>query len=330
MDTFKALVVREENGTIVNSVESISKEFLSDGDLLIKTAYSSVNYKDSLAVKKDGGVIKNYPMIPGIDLSGEVVFSASTDFKKGQKILATGFGLGVTHSGGFSEYVMLPSCWAVLLPENLSLESAMIVGTAGFTAELSIRALEQAGMSLSSSPRILVTGASGGVGSIALKLLSERGYKNLYALTRKHNEENLIHSLGAKKVFYPEDILPDKPKLLDKQQFDFILDTVGGKTISALIPQVSYGGAVSMCGNAGGIGLTTSVLPFIIRGISILGIDSVNYPIEKRTAIWESIASFQHVLNDLPVNITTLEGLSDVFLKIQEGAHIGRTIVKIA
>ncbi|ABW18396.1 YhdH/YhfP family quinone oxidoreductase [Alkaliphilus oremlandii] len=330
MEQFKAVVVREENGIVSHAVENITLNDLSLGNVTIKVAYSSVNYKDHLAVKAGGGVIRNYPMIPGIDLSGTVVSSTSEKFYVGQKVLVTGFQVGMTHTGGFSEYVQIPEQWIVPLPEGLSLRDAMVIGTAGFTAAISIDALEKMGMNVTNQPEILVTGASGGVGSIAIRLLSKCGYTNVSAFSRKKQEEQLIRSFGAKTVLYPEDLIPEKARPLGKQRFHFVLDAVGGKVASALIPQIHYGGSISMCGNAAGIGLETTVLPFILRGINALGIDSVNYPIEGRLNIWQRFAKEWHIMDQLHVREVDLDGLEEIFSKMQQGTHVGRTIVKIS
>lgn len=329
MNMFKALVVRENDGQVTHAIEEITEKALSQGEVLIKVAYSSVNYKDSLAVKVRGGVIHNYPMIPGIDLSGTVVSSTVNQFKEGQKVLATGFEIGMTHTGGFAEYARLPAKWIVPLPEGLTLKQSMIIGTAGYTAALSILALERSGMNPKHNPTILVTGASGGVGSTAIQLLAKNGYKNIHALSRKPEEEARLLTLGAAKVITPSDVSPQKKRPLDKEMFHYILDTVGGDLASTLIPQIHYGGSISMCGNAGGIQFSVTVLPFILRGISILGIDSVNVPLEQRPGVWARFADDWNITDESIVNETNLEGLSAIFDKLQKGIHVGRTIIKL-
>lgn len=329
MEAFRACIVREQNQQVSYCVESIQQDFLSKGNVMIKAAYSSVNYKDHLAVKAKGGVIRSYPMIPGIDVSGTVVSSDTDAFQVGQEVLVTGFAMGMTHTGGFSEYVQVPEEWIVPLPNGLSLRDAMVIGTAGFTAALSIDALESNGMKQSEQPEILVTGASGGVGSVAIRLLSQSGYTNIFALSRKKQEEGLLLSLGAKEVVYPEDVIPEKSKPLGQQRFHYVLDTVGGNVASALIPQIYYGGSMSLCGNAGGIKMETTVLPFILRGVNILGIDSVNYPIEKRPHLWKRFASEWHIMDSLRVHEIALDELGHTFSAIEQGTHVGRTIVKM-
>ncbi|WP_020616218.1 YhdH/YhfP family quinone oxidoreductase [Paenibacillus daejeonensis] len=329
MESFRACIVREQNQQVSYCVESIQLNFLSKGNVIIKTAYSSVNYKDHLAVKAKGGVIRSFPMIPGIDVSGTVVSSDTEAIQVGQEVLVTGFGMGMTHTGGFSEYVQVPEEWIVPLPNGLSSRDAMVIGTAGFTAALSIDALESKGMTKSEQPEILVTGASGGVGSVAIRLLSQSGYTNISALSRKKQEEGLLLSLGAKKIVYPEEVKPEKSKPLEQQRFHYVLDTVGGNVASALIPQLYYGGSISMCGNAGGIQMEMTVLPFILRGVNILGIDSVNYPIEKRHHIWKRFANEWNIMDSLRVHEIGLDELENTFSSIEQGTHVGRTIVKI-
>ncbi|MBP1758833.1 MAG: Quinone oxidoreductase putative YhdH/YhfP [Firmicutes bacterium] len=307
MDGFKALLVKEENGAVVCSLEEITTEQLSPGNVLIKVAYSSVNYKDYLAVQTGGGVIRNYPMIPGIDLSGTVVSSEDDRFQTGQEVLVTGFQMGMSHTGGYAEYARIPADWIVPLPAGLSLRDAMVIGTAGFTAALSINALESAGMNPENNPEILVTGAAGGVGSIAVQLLARSGYRNINALSKNAQKDEAV---------------------LGTQRFHYVLDVVGGGIASALLPQIHYGGSMSMCGNAGGVSIQTTVMPFILRGVNLLGIDSVNYPAAGRPAIWERFAGQWHVMADSIVREVGLSDLPQVFDEIRQGTHMGRNIVK--
>ncbi|MBD8836953.1 MULTISPECIES: YhdH/YhfP family quinone oxidoreductase [Paenibacillus] len=329
MDNFKAIVVNEDNGQVSYSLEIVNLDSLSYGEILIKVSYSSINFKDMLAVQKNGGVIRDYPMIPGIDLSGTIVHTADSRYHVGQEVIVTGFAVGMSHTGGFAEYARVPAAWIVPMPENFSPKEAMIFGTAGFTAALSIMALEKNGMDINKNPKILVTGATGGVGSIALQILSKIGYKNISALIRKEHQLEVARSLGATDVVYAE-TLGEQIKPLNKQKFDFVLDTVGGDIASILIPQIFYGGSMSMCGNAGGIKLTSTVLPFILRGISLLGIDSVNVPIENRGYIWGKLANEWNICQSTLVREITLEELSQTIEAIKHGNHLGRTIIKYA
>lgn len=327
---FKAVVVREEEGQVKHAVETISEAMLAEGDVVIKVAYSSVNYKDMLAVQTKGGVIRNYPMIPGIDLSGTVVSSENSKFSVGQEVLVTGFQTGMTHTGGYAEYVRIPSEWVVALPKGLSLRDAMVIGTAGFTAALSIMTLESKGMSADKDQDILVTGAAGGVGSVAIQLLKASGYKNIIGLARVEEEIEKIKSLGATDVLLASDVIPEKPKVLASQKFHYVLDVVGDYVASGLLPQIHYGGSMSMCGNAAGIKFNSTVMPFILRGVSILGVDSVSYPIENRDAIWERFAAEWHVMSEAIVTEVDLDGLSHVFDNIKAAKHVGRHVVKMA
>lgn len=327
MQTFKALVVREENEDIHFEVEEINQDVLSKGDILIKVAYSSLNYKDMLAVQKNGGVIRNYPMIPGIDLSGTIVDAGTSDYTTGQEVLVTGYALGMTHTGGFSEYARVPAEWVVPLPKELTLKDAMTLGTAGLTAALSIAALEKNGLSTQRDARILVTGATGGVGSLAIQMLVKAGYTNMTALVRKEYQVDVAKKLGATNIIFPED-LGELKRPLNKQKYDFVLDTVGGEVASTIIPQISYGGSMSMCGNAGGIKLTSTVLPFILRGVNLLGIDSVNVSKDDRLELWDKMAKAWNVTNEALVEEVSLLGLEEKITAIKNGEHLGRTIVK--
>ncbi|MBU5208140.1 YhdH/YhfP family quinone oxidoreductase [Bacillus safensis] len=327
MDSFKAILVTEQNDQVSYDLQNVSVNDLSEGEVLIKVAYSSINYKDMLAVQKNGGVIRNYPMIPGIDLSGTIVHTTDNRFVEGQQVIVTGFAMGMSHTGGFSEYARVPADWIVPLPNNLTLKEAMIFGTAGFTAALSIMALQENGMSTKNQPNILVTGSTGGVGSIAIQLLSKIGYNNIFALVRKDHQVDIAKSLGAADVIFANE-LGELKKPLNKQKYDFVLDTVGGDVASVIIPQISYGGSMSMCGNAGGIKLTTTVLPFILRGINLLGIDSVNVPINKRKVIWNEIANEWNIAQTTLVNEITLDTLPEKIEAIKNGQHLGRTIIK--
>ncbi|MFC0690473.1 YhdH/YhfP family quinone oxidoreductase [Enterococcus faecalis] len=329
MDTFKALVVRENNGNVSYQVEEhTKKDMLDDGEVLIKVAYSSVNYKDMLAVQKNGGVIRNYPMIPGIDFSGIIEESTDPNYTKGQQVLVTGYDMGMTHTGGFSEYARIPSSWIVRLPENLSMKEAMIFGTAGLTSALSIFELEKNGMNPSLDQNILVTGATGGVGSIALQILSKAGYKNITALVRKENQIQIAKKLGAQKVILLNDFeFTNKP--LAKQTFNYVIDTVGGELVSNLLPFVCYQGSVSLCGNAGGIKLNTTVLPFILRGINIIGIDSVNISQAYRQMIWSKMAQEWKITDSTLFTDISLDELPNTIQLLKEGRHLGRTVVDI-
>lgn len=326
MKNCKALVV-EAPGKI--NLKTIALDELGFGDVLVKVAYSSVNYKDMLALEPRGGILRTYPMIPGIDLSGWVVESSNPLFSAGQEVLVTGYDLGVAHPGGFAEYARVPADWLLPLPAGLSLEEAMILGTAGVTATLSLLELEQAGMTPESSPRILVTGASGGVGSLALQLLVKAGYQGIQALVRKPYQMPLVTALGASEVLLTSE-LTASGKPLERQEFDYVLDTVGGPVLSQILPKVAYGGAVTTCGNAGGLKLEATVLPFILRGISLIGIDSVALDSEKRKKIWSLLAQEWKLRGAGCVQVIGLEEIAETAQKLKAGQHLGRTIVAIS
>lgn len=327
MESFKAIVIRKENEEVTYKLEDVSLSDLSEGEVLIKVSYSSVNFKDMLAVQANGGVIRDYPMIPGIDLSGTIVSSSNEQYAEGQEVLVTGFGTGVSHTGGFAEYARIPADWIVPLPTGLTLKDAMVFGTAGFTAALSILALQKNGMSVESNPQILVTGSTGGVGSVALQILSEIGYKNIAALVRKEYQVEVAKSLGATEVIFSSD-LGDSKKLVSKAKYHYVLDTVGGDVAAALIPQIHYGGSMSMCGNAGGVQLPTNVLPFILRGVNLLGIDSVNVPIGERSPIWQKIADEWNISDTAFTKEIALQDLPETIDAVKNGQHLGRTIIK--
>lgn len=326
--TFQAIVVKKQDEDITYGVETVTQDDLSNGEVLIKVAYSSINYKDMLAVQPNGGVIRDYPMIPGIDLSGTVEASDDPNFTVGQEVLVTGFGTGVTHTGGFAEYARIPAEWIVSLPEGLSLKEAMIYGTAGFTAALSIQALENDGMDVADQPHILVTGATGGVGSVALQILSKIGYKHITALVRKEHQIEVAKSLGATDVVMA-DTLAEQKRPLAKQQYHYVVDTVGGDVAAAIIPQLYYDGSMSMCGNAAGLKISTTVLPFILRGIHLLGVDSVQYPAEKRPALWHKLATDWHITDTTLHDEIALTDVPDTITALQQGQHLGRTIIKM-
>lgn len=332
MTTFKALFAEKKETDVALVYRTAALDDLSEGDTLVKVAYSGINYKDALASVKNGGVIRSYPMIPGIDFSGTVIATDSSQLSEGTAVLATGYGLGVTHTGGFSELARVPAEWLIPLPENLSLKNSMILGTAGLTAALAINKLEQNGLKETKDAAILVTGATGGVGSLALTLLQSLGYTHITALSRKKDTaDTYLQSLGASAVITPEDIVPDKVRPLRKQQFDFVIDTVGGDTVAHLLPVIRYGGSIALCGNAAGIAFQTTVLPFILRGVNLLGIDSVNISRALRIAMWQRLAAC--VTPEALAHISRQEvGLAEaepVIDSLLAGTHTGRTLIRM-
>ena len=248
-----------------------------------------MNYKDGLASTPDGKIVRSYPFIPGIDLAGVVVRSNDARFKEGDEVLATSYEIGVSHFGGYSEYARIPADWVVPLPEGLSLKEAMIYGTAGFTAALSVQRLEENGVTPDKGS-VLVTGATGGVGSIAVAILAKRGY-HVVASTGKQSEHDFLIDLGASEILSREDVTGEKIRALDKQLWAAAVDPVGGKTLASILSKITYNGSVAVSGLTGGGDVPTTVFPFILRGINLLGIDSVYCPMETRIALWKRMAT---------------------------------------
>lgn len=327
--TFKALVVEEKEDDIVAKLKECELTDLGEGGTIIKAVYTGVNYKDALATIKNGGVIRSYPMIPGIDVVGEIIETTDLILKKGDRVVVTGNGLGVTHAGGFSEIVRVPNEWVVKLPETVDDKKAATIGTAGITALQAISQLEKIGLS-DKNARILVTGATGGVGSIAIAMLKSLGYDNITALSRKKNEAYL-QELGAKVIIGLEEFMPEKIKPLQKQNFDYVIDTIGGESVAAILPQINYGGGIALCGNASGIKFSTTVLPFILRGITMVGIDSVQLSNDVKKEIWNRIGNEldEALLAKIGNKEESLENIESVVTSLLEGSHSGRTLIKI-
>ncbi len=326
MSKFRALFVNQ-NATV--TIAKTDFTALPEGDVTIRVHYSSVNYKDALATLPDGKIVTHYPFIPGIDASGVVTDSTSSLFKKGDQVIVTGYGLGVSHFGGFSEFIRVPKEWVVPLPKNLTLREAMCYGTAGFTAALSVQALLDGGAKPDDGT-VAVSGASGGVGSIATGMLAKKGF-SVVASSGKLGNETLLRELGAAQIVTRSDFNPEKKRALDTERFAHATDCVGGEVLSYLLSATKYGGCVTACGMALSGKLETTVFPFILRGISLLGIDSVYCPYEKRVQIWEQIATDLRV-DKLPSLLTeiTLETLPEALQKIMDGGILGRYVVKIA
>ena len=327
--TFKALVVEEKADNIVAKLKECELTDLGEGGTIIKAVFTGVNYKDALATIKNGGVIRNYPMIPGIDVVGEIIETTDLILKKGDRVVVTGNGLGVTHTGGFSEIVRVPNEWVVKLPETVDDKKAATIGTAGITALQAISQLEKIGLS-DKNARILVTGATGGVGSIAIAMLKSLGYDNITALSRKKNEAYL-QQLGAKDIIGLEEFIPEKIKPLQKQNFDYVIDTIGGESVAAILPQINYSGGIALCGNASGIKFSTTVLPFILRGITMVGIDSVQLSNDVKKEIWNRIGNEldEALLAKISNEEESLENIESVVTSLFEGSHSGRTLIKM-
>jgi acrylyl-CoA reductase (NADPH) len=330
IETFKALLVDQKTDDDFSvSVRDLSFDKLPDSDVLIKVAYSSVNYKDGLAIIPNGKIVKSYPFVPGIDLAGTVVSSKDKRFKEGDQVIATSYEIGVSHFGGYSEYASIPADWIVPLPEGLTLKESMIYGTAGITAALSIQRLEDNGLTPDKG-KVLVTGATGGVGSLAVAMLAKRGYE-VVASTGKAAEHDFLHSLGAKEILSRDEVYNGNIKALDRQHWAAAIDPVGGETLAAVLSKIKYGGSVAVSGLTGGGNVPTSVYPFILRGVNLLGIDSVYLPMEQRTQLWNRMATDLKP-DTLKIGMKkelTLEELDNNLPIILRGESRGRMIVKL-
>lgn len=313
--------------TVHTEIETFEKPEISEGEVLIAVRYSSINYKDALATKANTGVLRDYPMTPGIDLAGKILTSNDPYLQPGDSVLVTGYGLGVKQDGGLSQLQVVPAAWCVKIPTGLDEKQVMTFGTAGFTAALAVDALQMHG--LTSDSRVLVTGATGGVGSFAIHFLKQIGCKEIIALSRKEDQKDYLTKLGATSVVSPTELFPEKNRPLDKQLTDFVVDTVGGDTLAKVLPFVNYGGSLALCGNAGGIKLTTTVLPFILRGVNLLGIDSVEASMNQRQKLWQKMADEWTLPADISVQEITLEQVPAVADALLAGKHIGRTIVDL-
>jgi putative YhdH/YhfP family quinone oxidoreductase len=326
---FRSFLITENNDDYEQSIVEKDISDLPDHEVLIQVKYSSLNYKDALSSIGNKGVTKEYPHTPGIDAAGVVVESKSDTFNTGEKVIVTGYDLGMNTSGGFQEYIRVPAEWIVPLPENLTLKESMIYGTAGFTAALSVNKLISDGLKPSDG-KILVTGATGGVGSTAIRLLNKLNYE-VVAATGKLEEKALLQSMGAAEVIDRKKVDDDSKKPLLKTQWAGVIDTVGGNTLSTAIKMTSYGGNVTTCGNVAGHQFDASVYPFILRGITLYGIDSVQCPRDLREDIWNKLAKeWKPKTISQSVNEISLEALPETIDQMLKGSHKGRTIINLS
>ena len=325
--SFKALQISEkEPSTFVQEIITKNISDLPDGDVLIKVSYSSLNYKDALSSIGNKGVTRNYPHTPGIDAAGTVEQSDSDLFKTGDQVIVTGYDLGMNTAGGYGEYIRVPAEWVVPCPESLTLKESMIYGTAGFTAALSVYKLINSGVKPNDG-KILVTGATGGVGSTAISILHRLGYAVIGA-TGKSHEKAFLLSIGAQDIIDRSELndLSGRPML--KSRWAGVIDTVGGCTLSTALKTTQYGGSVTCCGNVTSHEFSSSVFPFILRGISLFGIDSVQCPMALRLKLWTNLATLWKTdNNDSNVHEVSLKELSRRINMMLDGTHVGRTIV---
>lgn len=328
MKSFQALFIeKEEQDTSLHFRDTTIDE-LPENDVTIEVHYSGINYKDGLAVLPDGKIVSEYPFIPGIDASGVVVETKSDRFQVGDEVIVTSYDFGVSYFGGYSEFIRVPADWVVPLPAGLSLKEAMILGTAGFTAALSVDALEFSGVTPTDG-KIAVSGATGGVGSLSSAILSKRNYQ-VVASSNKADAAEFLQKFGVSEVVTREAFQPKKIRALDKQLFAGAIDCVGGKPLAYLLTAVQYGGAVTTCGMSAGGKLDTTVFPFILRGIQLFGIDSVLCPMPKRERIWNRLATDYKLANldELATEIPFSE-LPTALHQVMNGGVTGRYLVKI-
>ncbi|WP_395774404.1 MDR family oxidoreductase [Agrobacterium pusense] len=324
--TFKAIVARQNSERVTAAVEMVEDSVLTGGDVTVSVEWSTINYKDAIALAGQG-IIQTFPLIPGIDFAGTVESSDDLRFKAGDNVVATGWGLSQTHNGGFAQKARVPADWLIKLAPSISTRDAMAIGTAGFTAMLSVLALEHGGV-FPDKGELLVTGASGGVGSIAIAILSKLGYR-VTASTGKAAEEQYLRDLGASTIIDRSTLITEGPPVAS-ERWTGAVDAVGGRSLANILSQTAYGGVVTTCGFVGGRDLPASVLPFILRGVTLAGIDSVRAPRAVRERAWERLA----VDLDLDklgstVSVVGLAGIQGVARDMLYGKVRGRTLVDL-
>ena len=329
-DQFKALIVNQEGENFTREVKSIDKSFLKHGDVTVQVDYSDLNFKDGMILKNGGRLVKEFPHIPGIDFSGKVLESENSKFKEGDEVILTGFRVGEIFYGGYSQVAKVNAEFLIKKPNSLTTRQAMILGTAGFTSLMSAFAI-QARESILLGEKVndvLVTGATGGVGSVAIMALTKLGY-NVTAVTGKDSKSDYLKSLGAKNIVNRAEFDKD-PRLLDKGLWDGVVDTVGGKILANAIVQTKPSGIVAVCGNANNNELNTSVVPFMLRGIKLWGMDSANCSIKRREFIWgEASKLIDFDLLEKSILTVNLEELIETYPKILKGEISGRVLVDL-
>lgn len=327
METFKAFYVEESSdGEFTRSVRDVPFSFLPDHEVLIQVHYSDLNYKDGLSATGNKGVSKSYPFIPGVDASGIVVEDKSGKVTEGDKVVVTGYDLGQSTCGGFGSYIRVPSEWVVPLPEIMTLQDAMIQGTPAFTAAYGVMRLLHMNIDPSKGP-VLVTGATGGVGSFAVYYLAKEGF-DVVASTGKLDQSDYLTSLGAKEVLHRNEFYNQSTKPLLKGSWQAVFDTIGGETLDTVIRQTAHNGTIVCCGNIGGHKIETSIYPFILRGIGLLGVDSSNTLMPKRLKIWDFMMKhFDESLRDHFTEIS-LDELEQYLMKVLKGERSGPVVLK--
>lgn len=324
---YKALVTEETGEGYLSSIKTLDSEQLPKGDVLVKVHYSSLNYKDALSATGNKGVTKNYPHTPGIDAAGIVELSDSKEFKAGDQVVVSGYDLGMNTAGGFAEYIRVPADWVVKLPEGLTMKEAMIIGTAGFTAGISVTRMSE--LVKPENGKIIVTGATGGVGSVALSILNGLGYETV-AVSGKASEHDFLKSLGASEIITREEFAQVDKRPILSSRFAGGIDTVGGPILENVIKTLNPLGAVTTCGSVSATQLNMSVFPFILRGISLIGVSAQNYPMHLREPLWQKLATDWKPAHLMELyNEITLDELVSAIDLILQGKLKGRTLVKI-
>ncbi|TVP14575.1 MDR family oxidoreductase [Shewanella sp. KCT] len=325
---FKALVLTQLDRQTQADVKLLPESDLPEGEVLVEVSYSSLNYKDGLAITGLGKIIREFPMVPGIDFAGVVSESADSRFQPGDEVILTGWGVGENHWGGMAEKARVKADWLVPMPKGCDGAKAMMIGTAGLTAMLCVQALQQAGVTPEQGD-ILVTGASGGVGSVAVTLLAQLGYRVVASSGRVEVNGDWLKALGASEVIDRSELEQDS-RPLEKQRWAGVVDTVGNKVLATALAQMQYGGSAAICGLAGGFALPTTVMPFILRGVNLLGIDSVACPIDKRVKAWEKVLELlPESYYQQACQTISLEQLGEYADKIVKGKVTGRVLVKV-
>ncbi|WJV62871.1 MDR family oxidoreductase [Pectobacteriaceae bacterium C52] len=323
----QALVLEQQNGLFLSNIQDVSQEQLPDGNVTVDVEWSGINYKDALAITGKGKIIRQFPMVPGIDFAGTVRQSETPDIIVGQSVILTGWGVGENHWGGMAEQARVKGEWLVTLPEGLTSRQAMIIGTAGLTAMLCVMALEDGGITPECG-EIVVTGASGGVGSTAVALLTALGYR-VTAISGRAGNTDYLHRLGAKQVLDRNEFTGDT-RPLEKQRWAGAIDTVGNKVLATLLAQMDYNATIAACGLAGGIALPTTVMPFILRNVRLQGVDSVMAPLPRRQQAWQRLATLLPALfYEQVTQEITLEQVSETASALLENRVTGRTVVRI-
>ena len=328
MPKFKAFRIFNEDGKVISRLVEMGLDELDQGEVTIRTGFSSINFKDALAATGTGKVIRRFPCVGGIDGCGVVVSSTDARFREGDEVIATSYDIGVSHDGGYAQYMRVPADWVVRLPNGMSLFDAMALGTAGFTAGLAVERMEHEGLKPGNGP-VIVTGATGGVGSIAVDILAGAGY-HVVALTGKAEQTDYLKTLGAKEVMLRSSLELAKIKPLDKATWAGAVDNLGGEVLAWLASTMNVGGALASIGLAANHTLNTTVMPFILRGVSLLGVDSVNAPMPVRQEVWQRLAGdlkprhLQTMVTKVP-----LDAMAPVFERILKAQFHGRAVVTL-